>query len=67
MKQENENLCLETAVPVAFSTRNQLRSIHGISPTQIVYGKTSAEAGLMDEPLGHRVNHPLDRCLYLSL
>ena len=54
MKQENENLQLDVAVPVACSARNQLRTVHGSSPAQIVYGKTSAVKGLMDEPLAQQ-------------
>ena len=54
MKQENEKLQLEVAVPVACNARNHLRSVHGSSPAQIVYGKTSSQKGLMDEPLAQQ-------------
>ena len=56
MKQENPKLKLELAVPLACSLRNKLRSIHGVSPSQIVFGRDSRDAGLADEPLTNRAD-----------
>ena len=54
MKMEKPTLSLDVAAPIdpiACSMRNQLRSIHGSSPSQIVFGTNAQEAGLMDEPI----------------
>ena len=51
MKMEKPTLSLDVAAPIACSMRNQLRSIHGSSPSQIVFGTNAQEAGLMDEPV----------------
>ena len=51
MKMEKPTLSLDVAAPIACSMRNQLRSIHGSSPSQVVFGTNAQEAGLMDEPV----------------
>ena len=60
MKQENPKLKLETAVPIACSLRNQLRSTHGSSPFQIVFGRNPRDPGLADEPLTNRADGTSD-------
>ena len=56
MKQENPKLQLELAAPLACSLRNKLRSIHGVSPSQIVFGRDHRDTGLADEPLTNRAD-----------
>ena len=51
MKQENPGLTLADAAPIACSLRNRLRSVHGSSPSQIVFGTNAGDLGLMDEPM----------------
>ena len=51
MKHENPKLSLSAAVPLACAARSQIRSIHGSSPSQIVFGRNPRQNGLMDEPL----------------
>ena len=50
MKQELPHARLEDIVPIACSLRNKLRTIHGSSPSQMVFGVNHHEGGLMDEP-----------------
>ena len=51
MKQETPSLKLSDAAPLACSLRNRLRSVHGSSPSQIVFGSNAGDLGLMDEPM----------------
>ena len=67
MKQEDANIQLETAVPVACSLRNQLRSVHGTAPAQIVFGKTAMDKGLMDEPCTNLADPSKDHQALVSL
>ena len=58
---------LETAIPVACSLRNQLRSVHGTAPAQIVFGKTVMDKGLMDEPSSIQADPSKDHQTLVSL
>lgn len=60
MKQETPDLKLSTAVPIACSLRNQLRSIHGSSPSQIVFGRNPRDVGLSDEPMTNRAEASME-------
>ena len=53
MKQEKPEAKLEDIVPIACALRNRLRSVHGSSPAQIVFGRQVDDAGLMDEPMSN--------------
>ena len=57
MQQDEPNVLLEDAVPVACHQRNRLRSVHGSSPYQIVFGHNPQSNGLCDEP---HLSKPLD-------
>ena len=50
MKQEKPDLELELAVLHACSQRNRLRTVHGASPSSIVFGFTPGDGGILDEP-----------------
>ena len=50
MQKEEPNILLEAAVRVACYQRNRLRSVHGSSPYQIVFGHNPHDGGLADEP-----------------
>ena len=50
MKQEKSDLELEVAVLHACSQRNRLRTVHGASPSSIVFGFTPGDGGILDEP-----------------
>ena len=57
MQQNEPNVLLEEAVLVACHQRNRLRSVHGSSPYQIVFGHNPQSNGLCDEPY---LSKPLD-------
>lgn len=50
MKAEKTDLKLEDAVWHACAQRNRLRTVHGSSPTAIVFGFTPSDGGILDEP-----------------
>ena len=57
MRKEEPEIELSLAVQLACSQRNQLRSVHGSSPAQIVFGQNPRQSGLMDEPADLRPDH----------
>ena len=57
MQQDEPNVLLEEAVPVACHQRNRLRSVHDSSPHQIIFGHNPQSSGLCDEP---HLEKPLD-------
>ena len=69
MKKEKPELELDKAVVAACHQRNRLRTVHGSSPAQIVFGYNPNELGLTDEPMVERAEprraHQDDQALRL--
>ena len=56
MKKEKPELDLKSAVATACHQRNRLRTVHGSSPAQIVFGFQPTDLGLIDEPMQERAD-----------
>ena len=56
MKKAKPELELKTAVAIACQQRNRLRTVHGSSAAQIVFGFQPTDLGLIDEPMLERAD-----------
>ena len=60
MRKEMPDIKLDTAIRVACDQRNRLRTVHGSSPAEMVFGRApNAVSGLLDEPQDLRPELPV--------